>query len=86
MDSLEFSIHKIRPPANIDSFASFFPQSGYWKFIFMALIEEMWALEWKDENPELIAAAKAVWAPALQLASLYTRQVRVPQVPQSTAL
>lgn len=52
----------------------------------MALVEEMWALEWKDENLESIAAAKAVWAPAPQLASLYTRQVRVPQVPQSTAL
>lgn len=41
----------------------------------MALVEEMWALEWKDENLELIAAAKAAWAPVPQLASLYTWQV-----------
>lgn len=41
----------------------------------------MWALEWKDENLELTAAAKAVWGPAPQLASLNTWQVRPPTAP-----
>lgn len=44
----------------------------------MVLVKEMWALEWKDENLELTAAAKAVWGPSPQLASLNTRQVRAP--------